>query len=71
VWMIDHTRAFRTSRALRNPALLGRLKIEPALLARLRDLTPASLESCCARYLSGEERTALLVRRDSLVARFR
>jgi hypothetical protein len=70
VWMIDHSRAFRTKAGLRNPALLARMKLEPALLARLQAFDAERLRACCEAYLSGDERRAVLARRDSILARF-
>ena len=70
VWLIDHTRAFRTARGLRNPAMLARLNVEPPLLAGLHALDADLLRRCCESYLSGDERRAVLARRDSIVARF-
>jgi hypothetical protein len=70
VWMIDHTRAFRTAAGLRNPALLARMKLDPALVARLKGLDAETLRACCEAYLSGDERRAVLARRDSILARF-
>jgi hypothetical protein len=68
--MIDHSRAFRTKAGLRNPALLARMKLEPALLARLQAFDAERLRACCEAYLSGDERRAVLARRDSILARF-
>lgn len=70
VWMIDHTRCFRTETHLRNPERLEELRIDRSLLARLRDLDEGALQRCCAAYLSGEERADVLVRRDSILALF-
>jgi hypothetical protein len=71
VWMIDHTRAFRTGLALRNPVLLSRMKLDSALREHLQGLTGADLERCCREYLEPEERGALLARRDTILARLR
>jgi hypothetical protein len=70
VWMIDHTRGFRSETRLRNPERLEELHIDRSLLARLRDLDEGALQRCCAAYLSGEERADVLVRRDSILALF-
>ncbi len=70
IWMIDHTRAFRVGPRLRNPAMLAKMHVDPALLTRLSNLTPGELEQCCRAYLSSDERKSVLVRRDSIVSRF-
>jgi hypothetical protein len=69
IWMIDHTRAFRTSLGPRNPAMLSKMKVEGELFEGLRKLSSASLESCCAAYLTSDERKALLARRDTILER--
>jgi hypothetical protein len=71
VWMIDHTRAFHVRKVLRNAAMLVKMQMDPALLERLRGLSAADLEHCCGAYLTDDERTSLLARRDSIVSRFR
>lgn len=70
IWMIDHTRAFRVDRRLRNAAKLAALRLEPPLAAALAALDRTALERCCGAYLTGEEMKALLARRDSILARF-
>lgn len=70
VWMIDHTRAFRVRKGLRNAAMLVRMQMDPALGERLRGLSAADLERCCRAYLTDDERTSVLARRDSIVSRF-
>jgi hypothetical protein len=69
--MIDHTRAFHVRKVLRNAAMLVKMQMDPALLERLRGLSAADLEHCCGAYLTDDERTSLLARRDSIVSRFR
>jgi hypothetical protein len=71
VWMIDHTRAFRADAQLKSAYRLEDLAVDPVLLARLRDLTEAALDHCCATYLKPEERTAVMARRDSILAYLR
>jgi hypothetical protein len=66
-WLIDHTRAFRADPHLRSGYRLEGLAFDPSLLSRLRDLSAAALERCCAAYLSPEERAAVIARRDSIL----
>ena len=68
LWLIDHSRAFRTNENLRNPAKLTRC--ERGLLARMQALTEASLKKELGDYLTSLEISALLKRRDALVERF-
>jgi hypothetical protein len=70
IWIIDHTRAFRTDRRLRDPGLLSRMRLDASLLASLHELTRESLERCCGAYLTSEEMKGVLARRDGIVARF-
>lgn len=69
VWLIDHTRAFQPTLGLQSPESLEDLHVDPALLARLRDLDAGGLELCCTPELDAGERAAVLARRDSIVAR--
>lgn len=71
IWMIDHSRAFRTDRQLKNPAMLAKLRIEPWLFSALESLTQEALGRCCGAYLTSEEMKAVLARRDALVEHFR
>jgi hypothetical protein len=68
MWLIDHTRAFRTGRQLRNPAQLTRC--DRALLDHLRALTPDMLERGMAGSLTKIEMDTLLARRDLIVKHF-
>jgi hypothetical protein len=68
MWMIDHTRGFRITRTLLNPALLERC--ERRLLAALRDLSRADLDRVLNRYANASEKDALLARRDLIVRIF-
>jgi hypothetical protein len=65
MWMIDHTRAFRSGRALDNPDRLERC--DRALLERLRGLTPASMAEAMGRAATRYEIDAVLARRDLIV----
>ena len=68
LWAIDHTRAFRYNREPRNPAIL--LRIDRALLAKLKTLEFAALKSAVGDYLNDTDIRNLLARRDGIVARF-
>jgi len=68
VMMIDFTRAFRTQKTLENPDLL--VKVDKALLGRMKTLTEDGIKAAVGKYLTGEEVEAVLARRDQLVAHF-
>ena len=68
VWMIDHTRAFRLFKTLRNPKSL--VKIDRWLLAALRELTYETLANEMQPYMKETEMEALLARRDRIVEFF-
>ena len=68
IWMIDHTRAFRLHKTLRNPE--GLVKCDRRLLAALRELTYETLANELQPYLRKGEMEALLARRDHIVAFF-
>jgi hypothetical protein len=69
LWMIDHTRAFRTNGDLRKPEELTR--IDRSLLAAMRKLTPADMEAVArGGMLTRDEAAAVLERRDRLVQIF-
>jgi hypothetical protein len=68
VWMIDHTRAFRTSHDLREPRNLTRC--DRALLQAMRGLSKQQLTKELGNYLSGAEIDGLLARRDKIVRLF-
>ena len=69
VWMIDHTRAFRTHVAMQKKnALPGR--VDHKLLAALRQLNAAQLQKALNGYLRPEEISAILGRRNLIVAHF-
>jgi hypothetical protein len=67
VWMIDHTRAFRLTDEPKN--LRALLRCEKTLFASMKALDAASLKAQLDDYLSGFEITAILKRRDAIVAR--
>jgi hypothetical protein len=66
--MIDHSRAFRWRKELRQPQNLTR--VDRVLLDRLRALELPSLEQELKGYLGRYEIEALLVRRDLIVRHF-
>jgi len=63
--MIDHTRAFRISKKLRNVANVRRC--DNALLAKMRALDKHTLEQHAGRWLDALEIAGLLARRDRLL----
>jgi hypothetical protein len=68
MWMIDHTRAFRTGRQLLKPEQLTR--IERPLFENLKKLTPASVTAAVGDSLMKDEIDAILARRDAIVKLF-
>ena len=68
MWLIDHTRAFRTSRQLRKPEQLTRCS--RSLLQKMRELTPEAVDGAMGNWLTKLEREALLARRDAIVKLF-
>jgi hypothetical protein len=68
MWMIDHTRAFRTDPALRSPQLLERC--ERTLFANLPSLTRETLSAAVGENLLRPEVDAVLARRDRIVKLF-
>lgn len=65
LWLIDHSRAFRTNEKLRTPGRL--LRCERTMLARMKQLTRESLKAELDDYLTSTEIGALLQRRDRIV----
>jgi hypothetical protein len=65
VWMIDFSRAFRTTRSLQYPDEVS--KTDRKLFARLRGLTRELLQQKLGRWLTRFEIDAVLARRDLLV----
>jgi hypothetical protein len=68
LWMIDHSRSFRTSEKLENPKQLS--ICERGLLAAMRKLDRPTLEREMAGVLGEGEIRALLARRDAIVRFF-
>jgi hypothetical protein len=68
IWMIDHSRAFRTNTALRAAGNLS--KVERGLLERLRQLNEDGLKKLVGDYIESPQIKALLLRRDRIVEHF-
>jgi len=68
IWMIDHSRAFRPTKTLRNVSDLR--KCDRDLFGRLRALTLEQLNTHLGDYLTKTEINCLLARRDLLVRHF-
>jgi len=68
IWMIDHTRAFRTMKELKSPKDL--VQCDRQLLAKLRELNREMLEQKLGHYLTKREIDGLLSRRDLIVKFF-
>jgi len=67
LWLIDHSRAFRTYEAPRQPVKL--IHCERTMLARMKTLAEASLQEALGDYLTMYEIRSLLKRRDRIVER--
>lgn len=68
VWLVDHTRAFRATRAIPEPKNLT--KIDRYLLERLRTVSTAELRETLGPYMGKFEMDGLLARRDAIVKTF-
>ena len=68
IWRIDFTRAFRTSKDLRNPADL--VRCERHLCEKLKQLNGSEVAEKTKNYLTKEEVHALMARRDKIVEHF-
>jgi hypothetical protein len=68
MWLIDFSRAFRTTKALLYPKMLA--MADRKLLANLRGLTDASLKDKLGRWLGKWEIEGILARRDLIVKLF-
>lgn len=69
IWMVDHTRAFKIFKKVKNDKALG-TRCERHLLAALRHLDEASLEETLHDLLSRGQIEALLARRDQIVGHY-
>ena len=68
MWLIDHTRAFRLGRDLRNPENLTR--VERTIFQKMRALDRAALAAAVGKTLTKDEIDAVIGRRDRLVKLF-
>ena len=68
LWMIDHTRAFRSTTKIRSEANL--VMCERRLLANIRKLDEATLEEKLRPFLTKTEIKSMLTRRDKVVQFF-
>lgn len=68
LWMIDHTRAFRTSPELLNAKNL--VQCDRALLAEMKKLDTAGMRAAMGGSLTNSEIAGVLKRRDKIVAFF-
>ena len=68
IWMIDHTRAFRMSHDLENAKNLS--LCERHLLAKMKELNKATLQSKLHAWVGNPEIDGLLARRDTIVKFF-
>jgi hypothetical protein len=68
MWLIDHTRAFRSGGSLLKPERL--LRIDRALFASMKELTEQSVSQAVKGSLTRGEIAAVMKRRDVLVRHF-
>jgi hypothetical protein len=68
MWMIDHTRAFRTGKSLLKPESLERC--ERTVFQKMNELTAQQLADVMGKAMTKREIEALLARRDRLVKLF-
>ena len=68
MWLIDHTRAFRTNTSLLKPAEL--IRVERALFDKMKQLTEQSITQAVKGALTRSEIRAILRRRDALQQHF-
>lgn len=68
LWLIDFTRAFRTSMELRTPALLRR--IDRRFYERLKTLSDEEVHAALGPWVEKQARDALLARRDAMIEHF-
>ena len=69
LWMIDFTRAFRTSKNIRRPAEL--IRCERQLWAKLQALDVNEVTKATKGYLTKFEIQAMMARRDKIVEHFK
>jgi hypothetical protein len=68
LWMIDHTRAFRTSKSLMDPK--GLEQCDRQLLAAMKLLNEDGLKKELGKYIRPAEIAGIIARRDKLVVYF-
>jgi hypothetical protein len=68
IWLIDHTRSFRTQKTFQDPKMLSRC--DRNLLAKMKTLDEAGLQKELKAELDKTQIQALLARRDLLVKFF-
>lgn len=68
LWLIDHSRAFRVHKALKDPAVLKTM--DRSMLAKMKMLDEATLTKEFGRDVSKSEVQGLLARRDLIVKFF-
>jgi hypothetical protein len=68
IWMIDHTRAFRVFKEIKEPKALT--KIDKEFLAKLKTLSEPVILKELSRELTKEEIKAMMARRDQIVGFF-
>jgi len=68
LWLIDHTRAFRSSGSLNNPDAL--VRVERTLFEKMKQLTEADVSKAMKGILTRSEIRPMLKRRDAIVAHF-
>jgi len=68
LWLIDHSRAFRDHKCLKDPAALK--SVDRNMLARMKALDQATLTKELGKDISKDEIKGLLARRDVIVKLF-
>ena len=68
MWLIDHTRAFRSGGSLLNPAEL--VRVERTMFEKMKQLTEAEVSTTMKGILTKSEIRPILKRRDAIVAHF-
>jgi len=68
LWLIDHSRSFRTSKTLKDPSVLK--MIDRTMLAKMKALDEATLTREFGRDVTKTEVQGLLARRDLIVKTF-
>jgi hypothetical protein len=68
MWLIDHTRAFRSGASLLKPAEL--LRVERTMFDKMKQLTEAEVSKTMKGILTPGEIRPMLKRRDAIVAHF-